>query len=45
MKKADGFTKRMVAILLSGMQAVGKILGPALAAEVKENGVQEEAIT
>ena len=46
MKKAGGFTKRMVAILLSSMLAVGMIPGTALGAEVQENTVQEEeAIT
>lgn len=42
MKKAGGFTKRMVAILLSSMLAVGTIPGTALAAEVQEIIVQEE---
>ena len=46
MKKTGGLTKRMVAILLSGMLAVGAIPGTALASEVQENTVQEEeAIT
>ena len=46
MKKVSGFKKRMVAILLSSMLAVGTIPGTAFGAEVQENTVQEEeAIT